>query len=217
MQLQIALDRISRDEAVRIAAAVSPYADVVEVGTSLIKAYGMSIVTDIAIAAARTPVLADLKTADDAKTEFTMAYDAGALSATVLGLAAPATLDTCVQVASARGREVVVDLMELTPERRTAVAASVPQEVVLAAHVPKDAQGGALTPAQLVGEWARGRRLAVAGGLGIADLPALAELERTLELEWLRVIVGSSVTKAPDVRAAADQLSAVADRVKESA
>lgn len=215
MRLQIALDRIPREEALLVTAEVAPYADVIEVGTSLIKAYGMPIVADVVAAGSGTPVLADLKTADDARTEFTMAYDAGAWSATVLGLAAAATLDSCVQVAGARAREVVVDLMELTPDRRAAVAAAMPPEVVLAAHVPKDAQGGAVTPAQLVGEWARGRRLAVAGGLGVADLPAMAELERELELEWLRVIVGSAVTKAPDVHTAAQHLAAAARGSKE--
>ena len=206
MRIQIALDRLPHPDAIQIATEVAPYADVIEVGTSLIKAYGMPIVTEVAAVGAGTRVLADLKTADDATTEFTLAYDAGAWSATVLGLASPTTVQTCVRVAGERGREVVVDLMELAADRRTQLAAELPQPVVLAAHVPKDAQGGAVSPADLIGEWARGRRLAVAGGLTIADLPTMAELERELELVELRVIVGSAVTKAPDVRTAAADL-----------
>ena len=42
MQIQIALDRIPRADAIRIATAVAPYANVIEVGTSLIKAYGIT-------------------------------------------------------------------------------------------------------------------------------------------------------------------------------
>jgi len=206
MRIQIALDRLPHPDAIQIATEIAPYADVIEVGTSLIKAYGMPIVTEVAAVGAGTRVLADLKTADDATTEFTLAYDAGAWSATVLGLASPTTVQTCVRVAGERGREVVVDLMELAADRRTQLAAELPQPVVLAAHVPKDAQGGDVSPADLIGEWARGRRLAVAGGLTIADLPTMAELERELELVELRVIVGSAVTKAPDVRAAAADL-----------
>ena len=67
-------------------------------------------------------MLADLKTADDAAYEFALAYDAGAASATVLGLAADVTLDTAVRIAEERGREVVVDLMELPPARRAVLA-----------------------------------------------------------------------------------------------
>jgi 3-keto-L-gulonate-6-phosphate decarboxylase len=207
MQIQIALDRLPYPDSIEIATAIAPYADVIEVGTSLVKAHGMPIVTEVAAVGAGTPVLADLKTADDARTEFTLAYDAGAMSATVLGVASAATIETCVAVARERGREVVVDLMELSAERRAALAASLPQEVVLAAHVPKDAQGGSLSPADLIGDWARGRRLAVAGGLTLDDLPAMAAVERDLGLELLRVIVGSAVTKAADVPAAARQLS----------
>ena len=41
VSLQIALDRIPLDRAAEIAAAVSGVADWIEVGTSLIKRYGM--------------------------------------------------------------------------------------------------------------------------------------------------------------------------------
>ncbi|HET9647634.1 MAG TPA: orotidine 5'-phosphate decarboxylase / HUMPS family protein [Microlunatus sp.] len=215
MQLQIALDRLPAAEAVRIAADIAPFADVIEVGTSLIKAFGMPIVRRIASVGDGTPVLADLKTADDARTEFELAYDAGARSATVLGLAALPTVHTCVAVAAERDLEVVVDLMELTPDRSAVLSAELPHEAVLAAHVPKDAQNGGAQAADLVGSWARGRRLAVAGGLGLGDVPRLARLEEELELEWLRIIVGSAVTKAPDVRSAAEQLAQAVGRTVE--
>jgi len=55
MQIQIALDRIPRAEAVRVAALTAPYADIIEVGTSLIKAYGMPIVTEIADITGKPP------------------------------------------------------------------------------------------------------------------------------------------------------------------
>ena len=202
MELQIALDRIPLSRAEEVTAAVAPHADWIEVGTSLVKRYGVDGIAAIVAAAAGTPVLADLKTADDAAYEFALAYDAGAASATVLGLAADATLGTAVRVAEERGREVVVDLMELPPERRAALADRLPGHVVLAAHVGKDAQASGLRPVDLLGPWARGRRLALASGLTAADLPALADLPD------LRVIVGSAVTKADDPSAAVEELRA---------
>lgn len=192
MELQIALDRIPLDQAVRVTTAIRQHVDWIEVGTSLIKAYGMDGVRAVVQAAAGVPVLADLKTADDARFEFTLAYDAGAASATVLGLAADATLDTAAAVAADRGREAVVDLMGLAEPRRAELAARLPAEVVLAAHVGKDVQSTGLRPESLLGPWAQGRRLALAGGLTAADLRQLSQIAD------LRVIVGSAVTKASD-------------------
>ena len=118
MELQIALDRIPLAHALDVTRSVAPLADWIEVGTSLVKRYGVDGLAQVVDAAGGTPVLADLKTADDAAYEFALAYDAGAASATVLGLAADVTLDTAVRIADERGREVVVDLMELSPARR---------------------------------------------------------------------------------------------------
>ncbi|WP_030254899.1 orotidine 5'-phosphate decarboxylase / HUMPS family protein [Streptomyces violens] len=206
VQLQIALDRMPLARAVRLTEAVAPHADWIEVGTSLIKHFGMRAVTEVAAAAGKVPVLADLKTADDAVFEFTLAYDAGAASATVLGAAADATLDAAVRVAAERGAETVVDLMQTTEERRTALAARLPADVVLAAHVGKDAQRAGGNPADLLGPWRHGRRVAVAGGLTAADLPAFTGPDD------IRVIVGSAVTAAADPEAAARALAAAAGR-----
>jgi 3-hexulose-6-phosphate synthase len=62
--------------------------------------------------------------------------------------------------------------------------------------VSKDAQGGLDRAADLLGPWATGRRIALAGGLTAADLPALRG--------WpdLRVIIGSAISQAVDPVAA---------------
>ena len=200
MSLQVALDRIPLDRAEAITAQVSGSADWIEVGTSLIKRYGMPGVARIVAAAGGTPVLADLKTADDARTEIAMAADAGATSVTVLGLSTPATLDLAVLVAAERDIELMVDLMALDAAGRALVAAALPRSVVLAAHVPKDAQTADTDATALLGTWAAGRRLALAGGLGVRDIPAVAH--------WgdVRLIVGSAVTAADDPAVAAAAL-----------
>jgi 3-hexulose-6-phosphate synthase len=200
--LQIALDRIPLDRAVDITSRVRGLADWIEVGTSLVKQHGMPGVAQIVAAAGDTPVLADLKTADDARTEVLMAAAAGARSITVLGLAGPATLATAITVAKDLGIEVMIDLMELDAAGRTRVAAATPAAAVLAAHVPKDAQTEHTDATALLGDWAAGRRLALAGGLGVGDVPAVAR--------WgdVRLIVGSAVTASTDPVAAAGALRA---------
>jgi 3-hexulose-6-phosphate synthase len=219
LDLQVALDRLPPDAALEIVRAVAPLVDWIEVGTSMIKGYGAAYLTSVVEAAASTPVLADLKTADDARWEFTMAFDAGARSATVLGLAADATIDTAVAVAAERGCEAVIDLMGVPAERLDALARRLPAEVVLAAHIGKDTQDGrhgATGVLGLLGPWARGRRIALAGGL---DVAALSQLRDGLgdilgdDVQGadshdgaVRVIVGSAVTGAADPRDAVRRL-----------
>ncbi|PXY27719.1 orotidine 5'-phosphate decarboxylase / HUMPS family protein [Prauserella muralis] len=203
IELQIALDRMELERAVAIAAAVAAAVDGVEVGTSLVKRYGMAAVEAVAAAVGEQAwVLADLKTADDAEYEFGLAFDAGARAATVLGVASPATVEAATRLAAERGREAVVDLMLLGERQRADVAARTGADVVLAAHVGKDDQAAAAGPLGQLGTWARGRRLAVAGGLGVADVPALRGYD------GLRLIVGSAVTRAADPAAAVAALDA---------
>lgn len=206
MDIQVALDRIRLDRAVEITAAVASYVDWIEVGTSLVKQFGMPAVRGIVDAAGTTPVLADLKTADDVRFEFGLAFEAGARSVTVLGLAPDVTIQGAVETTAEHDRELVVDLMGLPHERIEALAARLPASVVLAPHVSKDAQAGGARVQDLLGGWARGRRIALAGGLTARDLPALRDEPD------LRVIVGSAVTKADDPLVAVLELRRAAGR-----
>ena len=166
MQLQVALDRIPLERALQVTAARRAAGGLDRGGHVAGQA-----VRDGGRARARrggggtTPVLADLKTADDARFEFTLAFDAGAASATVLALADDTTIDLAAEVGRERGAEVLVDLMGVDQSRRRALARRLPPEVVLGAHVPKDAQARGGRAADLLGDWASGRRIALAGGL----------------------------------------------------
>lgn len=208
MELQVALDRIPLDRATAIAEAVADRADWIEFGTSLVKQYGAEGLRQVVSAAGGTPVLADLKTADDVRFEFEMAFAAGAQSVTVLGVAPQVSIDLAVEVTGEHDRELVVDLMGLGIDRTEGLAHRLPRRVLLAPHVSKDAQVGGPKVQDLLGAWSNGRRLAVAGGLTAADLPALAGRED------LRVIVGSAVTRADDPVAAVEELHRAAGRTE---
>jgi len=77
MQIQVALDRISLEQAIGIARATALHVDWVEMGTSLIKQYGLAGLQALVAAADPTPVLADLKAVDDVRFEFALAFDGG--------------------------------------------------------------------------------------------------------------------------------------------
>lgn len=206
MDIQVALDRIPIDRAVDLTTNLAARADWIEVGTSLVKQFGQEGLRQVVAAAGRTPVLADLKTADDVRFEFEMAFTAGAMSVTVLGLAPEVSIDLAVEVTGEHGRELVVDLMGLTQDRIEVLAQRLPARVRLAPHVSKDAQATGRRVQDLLGPWAQGRRIALAGGLTAKDLPPLSGHRD------LRVIVGSAVTNAVDPVAAVDELRLAAGK-----
>lgn len=203
MELQVALDRIPLAAALELTEAIASRVDWVEFGTSMVKQYGRNGLEAVVEAAAGTPVLADLKTVDDVRFELALAYDAGAASATVLGLSPGATIDAAVAFAAERARELVVDLMGLSQAQICTLVERLPYEVVLSPHISKDVQASDARAVDLLGPWSVGRRIALAGGLTAADLPALRTRPD------LRVVVGSAVTGAADpVEAVRDLRSA---------
>ncbi|QTE28079.1 orotidine 5'-phosphate decarboxylase / HUMPS family protein [Pengzhenrongella sicca] len=196
MQIQVALDRLPLDRAIAIASSIAPWVDGIEVGTSLVKEHGMSAVREVADAVAATTngpwVHADLKTVDDAVTEVTAALAAGATSVSVLALASDTTIRAAIRTADERSAEVVLDLMLTDNSRRSELARWLPPHIRLGAHVGKDDQAGGTSVLDMLGDWATGRRLAVAGGLGLDHVPALRTIPD------LRLVVGSAVTGASD-------------------
>ena len=206
MDLQVALDRIPLERALDITSMVAPRTDWIEVGTSLIKQFGQEGLRQVVAAAGPTPVLADLKTADDVRFEFETAFAAGAKSVTVLGLAPDVSIDVAIEVTGEHDAELVVDLMGLPQGRIEQLAGRLPRRVRLAPHVSKDAQGGGQHARDLLGAWSHDRRLAIAGGLTAKDLPALPGGPD------LRVIVGSAVTQANNPLAAVEELRLAAGK-----
>lgn len=206
MQLQIAFDRMPLDRALDIVREVRDAADWIEIGTSMVKHGGVAAIARFVEAAGSTPVLADLKTADDAAFEFGMIFDAGARAGTVLALAADASIDTAVSVAGARGGEALIDLMLTPADRAAALADRLPEHAVLLEHVGKDSGSIEGDPLAAAGPWVRSRRVAVAGGLTTEAVGRLRQYG-----DGIRVIVGSAITGAHDPVAAAAGFRAAAD------
>jgi 3-hexulose-6-phosphate synthase len=200
MQLQIALDRVSLSDAVELTKQVRESADWIEVGTSLIKRYGVAAVEQIVAAAGRTPVLADSKTADDARNELLMFYAAGATSATVLGCVELATIQRALETAAEQSAEIVIDLLATDDHRKDEISRMIAgrRHVVMAAHVGKDSQGPKPARRIRLGSWPVDVQVAIAGGLSSEDVPWIRSARPDA-----RLIVGSAITAAADPGAAA--------------
>src|SRR5690606_576490 len=108
-KLQVAIDLLTTEAALELAAKVAPYVDIIELGTPLIKAEGLKVVTAMKSAHPDKLVLADMKSADTGALEAGIAFDAGADLVTVMGAVDDATIKGAVEAAQKAGKQVVVD------------------------------------------------------------------------------------------------------------
>jgi 3-hexulose-6-phosphate synthase len=111
MKLQIAMDLLTVEDALELADQVAKYVDIIELGTPLIKAEGLSVITAIKQAHPDKIIFADLKTMDAGELEAEIAFKAGADLVTVLGAADDSTIVGAVKAARALSKGVVVDLI----------------------------------------------------------------------------------------------------------
>ncbi|PRD48542.1 3-hexulose-6-phosphate synthase [Sphingobacterium haloxyli] len=108
-KLQVAIDLLTTEAALELAAKVAPYVDIIELGTPLIKAEGLKVVTAMKNAHPEKLVFADMKTADTGALEAEIAFKAGADLVTVMGTVDDATIKGAVESAKKYGKQVVVD------------------------------------------------------------------------------------------------------------
>jgi bifunctional enzyme Fae/Hps len=112
--IQIALDIPSLSRTKRIIEQM-PESDrlILEVGTPLLKKYGVKVIRDLRELAKGTFIVADLKTLDVGKVEVDLAFEETADAVVASGLAAPETLDKFIHEANRLGIYAVVDTMNV--------------------------------------------------------------------------------------------------------
>lgn len=190
MKLQVALDRISSQQAIELAQQIKHVVDILEIGTSLIKDYGMGIVREIHRVVPDVTLLADIKTMDEGAYEFESAFAAGSHIATVMGVAPLATILACYDVTRKWKRDLMIDLLE-TDDTKMAQLNSLDQ-ALYCIHLPKDEdQAKILVKVQQFYEhYPYINRVAVAGGITLHQIPALKRLPVEI------CVVGSEITQA---------------------
>ena len=195
MLLQVALDK---PEHLAVLPLLRGIVDIVEIGTPLLKRFGIGAVTTARELCTDTPVLADTKTVDGGDLEAEMVFGAGARLMTVLSASSGATHAAVDRVASRFAGLVVVDtIIELgRHELLSPNAAFPPSFAYVGVHSPTDARiAGDRSTAHIdaVEEMhRRGFRVALAGGLGPLSLEAVLVVEPEI------VIVGGAITGAPN-------------------
>jgi 3-hexulose-6-phosphate synthase / 6-phospho-3-hexuloisomerase len=193
--LQLALDLVDLERALRIADAAAPRGvDWIEAGTPLIKSEGLAAVRALRQRFPGKKLVADMKTADAGRIEMEAAAKAGADYAIVLGTASESTIRECVEVGRNYGLGIGVDLLGV--EKPEALVAKLAEWGVafVSVHCPIDVQMRGGSPFELLARLAKEARLplAAAGGLNSETAPLAAAAGAAI------VVIGGAVTKATD-------------------
>jgi 3-hexulose-6-phosphate synthase len=209
-KLQVAIDLLTTEDALALAAKVAPYVDIIELGTPLIKNMGSAVITAMKQAHPDKLVFADLKTADAGELEADIAFKAGADLVTVMGAAGNATIIGAVKAAKAHGKGVVVDTIGYPDRVKRA------QEVIelgvefVELHAGLDEQWTAGYSIQvLIDEAARaGVPVSIAGGVNLSNITAVIKAGAQV------AVAGAAIYGAEDPAAAAKALREAIDAVQ---
>ncbi|MFL0360837.1 3-hexulose-6-phosphate synthase [Curtobacterium flaccumfaciens] len=204
MQLQFAMDTLTTEAALELAAAAAPHVDVLELGTPLIKSAGLSAVTAIKEAHPDKIVFADLKTMDAGELEADIAFSAGADLVTVLGVAGDSTIVGAVKAAKKHGKGIVVDLIGVSDKaaRAREVVALGAEFVEVHAGLDEQAEEGFTFGALLDAGKESGVPFSIAGGVNASSVASVQEAGAGI------AVAGSAIYSASDVGAAAAEIRA---------
>jgi len=197
MKIQLALDRISIEKAIELAEKTQEYIDIFEVGTSLIKDFGMIAVRRIKETFPNKIILADIKTMDEGEYEFNAAYENGADIATVMGAASIETINGCNKVSKKSGKLTMIDLMGVSNEKIDTLQSF--NECIFCIHSPKDNKGQ--EDLENINEFQKRflniKHWAIAGGVKLCNIKKISDLGMEI------VIVGQSITQSEDQKGSA--------------
>jgi 3-hexulose-6-phosphate synthase len=199
------LDRMEINEAIELTRKVEDSIDWIEVGTSLIKEFGMTSVREMKQAFPAKTIVADIKTIDNARYEFEMCFEAGADVATVMGVSPLVTIESCMEVARRYNKTVMVDLLNTTEQKKRDLMKY--KDAVFCEHVSKDQQEelGASNHGKVADNlYGPDMTIAAAGGI---TLDSLQLLRKTLNPTI--VIIGSAISKAKNPAEAAAKFKLV--------
>ncbi|HWQ64774.1 MAG TPA: 3-hexulose-6-phosphate synthase [Methanospirillum sp.] len=206
--LQVALDLVETDRALRIAeAAVAGGADWLEAGTPLIKSEGMAAVTALAKAFPGKTIVADMKTADTGAIEVEMAAKAGASVVCVLGSADDGVIAESVRAGAKYGVKIMTDLLNVSDPQARARELETLGVDIIAVHTGIDQQMTGKNPldvlTQIIGTVSV--QIAIAGGIDSAIASEAVRIGADI------VIVGGWIVRASDVTGSAREIRSSLD------
>ncbi|AUI72023.1 orotidine 5'-phosphate decarboxylase [Companilactobacillus alimentarius] len=199
MKLQVAIDRVPLERALLMMRDLDSIVDVIELGTSIVKDYGLVRLRDEKIHLNHSKLLLDLKTNDEGKYEFEKGFSTGADILTVMASSSRETIEQVYDVAMKNQKQILIDLME-TDEKKIEEISDF-KDAIFCIHHSKDAGSGfdaATTTANFHKNHPEIEHIAVAGGIDLSQAKILAS-QNIADM----VIVGSKISGQDDPVSAA--------------
>lgn len=203
MLLQVALDFLTIDEALRLIEKTAPHADIFEIGTPLLLREGRKAVSSIHAAFPEIHCLADAKIVDGGYEEAKMLFEAGAEIVTTLAVAAPQTLRLVKQAAREHGGRVAADLIASSDPLAAVEALEAAEIDIACIHRAADSGRWQLENSRLLEKLAsknRSLEIMVAGGIGLDTISSILPLAPDI------VVVGGSIVNDADPAEAARRI-----------
>ncbi|MFT9598677.1 3-hexulose-6-phosphate synthase [Mesobacillus sp.] len=188
MKIQLALDRLTREQCFLILEETADHIDWIEIGTGVIKEYGMEIVREISEAYQQKTIVADMKTCDAGRHEAKQAFEAGADIITVMAFSHDKTISETLETAQQFEKRIIVDLLGVQTRERVEDLYELGVDL-FCLHVGKDMQHeGALADSSLYGLVAglENIEVAIAGGISVKTIGTLKGIDIA--------IIGSAIT-----------------------
>ncbi len=208
VKLQLALDFVDLHRAVLVAEkAVPGGVDWLEVGTPLIKSEGLDAVRELKRRFPGMTIVADMKIMDAGRIEVESAAKAGAAIIDVLGTAADATIEECVQAGKNYGARIVVDLIAVPDPVGRAKRAEELGADYISVHVAIDEQMRGHDPFAVLQAVSQAVRVPVGVAGGINSETAAQAVAHGASY----VVVGGAITKAKDPGAAVREIRRALD------
>lgn len=195
MKIQLALDLLSRDTALEIVRKAGAYVDIIEVGTSLLKLCGTTIVDEIRDICPAKPLFLDMKIIDGPEREATLMSQCKPEYYSMLAVASDTAVRKVLTIAHASGAQVVFDLQSVADPVKRASELKALGATMLCVHKNADCGDDPLHAFRefLDVRAATGLPIALAGGINLTTLP---DIKR--QLAPAVAIVGGAILNAAD-------------------
>ncbi|AKG73918.1 3-hexulose-6-phosphate synthase [Salinicoccus halodurans] len=208
MKLQLAIDLLNKEEAVKLAQEVEDFVDIVEIGTPIVINEGLPSVKLMRESLNNAQVLADLKIMDAAGYEVSQAVDFGADIVTILGVAEDSSIKSAIEEAHKNGKELLVDMIAVQNLEKRAIELDEMGADYIAVHTGYDLQAEGQSPLEslrTVKSVIKNSKVAVAGGIKPETIKSVADENPDL------IIVGGGIANAENPREAAKYCRDVID------
>lgn len=205
--LQVALDFLSLDKALKVAAVTHSYIDIIEVGTPLIKSEGIRSVGVFRKDFHEKKIFADLKIMDAGLLEARMAFEAGADMISVCAQASIETIKEAIGETRRWNKEVIIDLIGSRDWISRAKELKHLSPDYFCIHTSLNEQAKGKRPFEGLKGFVMEIHLpyCIAGGIKPEDIPLIMSFEPSI------IIVGGYITRAESPEKAAKTIKEAMD------